>query len=469
MLSRSALIVIGCAAADAAGARGVTPYLPLHTSPEIERQIERVMILADKPMLRRPIAAAAVLDALPKACERDAQLCESVQRYLRAYMQTFGVTSLSIAGGGGSTNAVAQPNRHGMLSDSGHEISIGTYWQPGDHFLVTAGAISYKGDTTPTGTVVSLGSERAQIDVGYRDHWFSPMADSAMVIGTEAPTMPSVTISNYAPLTRLGLQYELFVAKMSESDRIVFQGRYTSGRPLLAGVHFSIEPFPGWSIGVSRVLQYGGGDRAHSASDLLKAFIDPSSDNTGTLSDPAAEFGNQVAGFSTEYLTQGKVPYAVYFEYAGEDTSTTSNVRLGNVALSAGLRFPQIARRFALTFEISEWQNAWYEHHIYQDGLRNDGRVIGQWGADWRAPGDEVGARTVMARVGWAPRFGGEAEVTYRALDNQDYGLVSYRRGYMVDVRYSRPWRNFLVGGELTSGRDTFGEDFARATAFLRF
>src|SRR4051812_10295778 len=51
-----------------AQARGVTPYLPLHQSPEIERKIERLLILADRPILTRPIAAATVLDALAKAC-----------------------------------------------------------------------------------------------------------------------------------------------------------------------------------------------------------------------------------------------------------------------------------------------------------------------------------------------------------------------------------------------------------------
>src|SRR4029077_3233938 len=70
----------------AASARGVTPYLPLNLEPEIEAQIERVLILAGKPVMRRPIAAATVLEALPKACAVDARLCEQVGRYLSRYM-----------------------------------------------------------------------------------------------------------------------------------------------------------------------------------------------------------------------------------------------------------------------------------------------------------------------------------------------------------------------------------------------
>ena len=86
------------------------------------------------------------------------------------------------------------------------------------------------------------------------------------------------------------------------------------------------------------------------------------------------EFGNQVASLHVAILVPGPVPVAVYFEYAGEDTSTTNNVRIGNVALSAGVDLPSLmSNRLALTVEISEWQNGWYVHSIYQDGLRNFG------------------------------------------------------------------------------------------------
>jgi hypothetical protein len=49
-------------------APGVTPCLPLNLEPEMEAQKERVLILGGKPAIRSPIAAATVLDTLPKAC-----------------------------------------------------------------------------------------------------------------------------------------------------------------------------------------------------------------------------------------------------------------------------------------------------------------------------------------------------------------------------------------------------------------
>ena len=451
-----------------AHARGVSPYLPLEQSPEIERAIERLLILADVPILKRPIAAATVLDALDKGCERDALLCEQVKRYLAGYMGTTGVehASLSAAVSGGAVTAM--PNRHGMDSDSSYEFSAGVFWQPGDFVLLNGGAVAHEGDATPTGTFASIGGEYMQFDIGYRDHWLSPLTDSAMILSTEAATMPSITVSNYKPISKAGFSYEVFMGEMSESSRIAFGGGYTTGKPRLFGVHLSIAPLPGWSLGVSRMMQYGGGERDDSFSSLLKAFFNPSSSDN-TIGGNQEEFGNQVAALTSRFLVQGRVPFAVYFEYAGEDTSALSNLRLGNAALSAGIDFPLLGQNLALKFEVSEWQNAWYVHHIYLDGLTNEKHVIGHWGGDWRVTGDGVGAQSWMVQVAWEPKFGGLFEGTYRSVDNQLYTGEPYQRGSNVNVRYSHQWHQFLAGAELTLGRDVFGEAFSRLSGFVRF
>ena len=451
--------------ATTAEARGVSPYLPVDISPEIERKIERLMILADEPVLKRPLAAATVLDALPRACERDAGLCEEVRSYLSSLTRTAGISYASLSVGASSGATTPLPNRHGMDSNSSYEAAAAVYWQPSTHFIVTGGALAYEGGTTPTGTVLSFGTEYAQIDVGYRDHWLSPLTDSAMLVSTEAETMPSATISNYKPLTRFGLTYEAFIAEMSESANIIHEGVPTSGHPRLAGLHLSIEPVSGWSIGVNRIMQYGGGGRPDGLDDLLKAFFDPASDN-----DVNSDFGNQVASLSTRYLVPGRTPVAVYFEYAGEDTSTTSNARIGNVAVSAGVELPALmGNRLSLTLEISEWQNGWYVHHIYLDGLRNSGNVLGSWGGDWRTLGDDVGARSWMARAGFDLERGGMLEATYRTLDNENYDTRTYESAHNIELRYSRPWREFRWGAELNAGRDSFGESFGYFGAFMRF
>ncbi|MBM0107931.1 hypothetical protein JM946_24620 [Steroidobacter sp. S1-65] len=451
-------------------ARGPSPYLPLNLSPEIEREIDRVLLLAGRPVVRRPIAAAVVLDALPAACRLDAVLCERVRTYLRAYTDRYGVTHASVEGGSTRDSNKTLPNRRGMAAEDEWAASVAGQFRVHDFVQLQLGGVAYPGETMPSGSWLSVGSQYLQVDVGFREHWWSPMSDSAMLIGTQAPTMPSVTVSNYKPLTGLNVTYEAFMARMSHVDGLPFQDRTTSGKPRLAGLNVSIEPLPGWSLGASRLLQYGGGERSDSFSDLLNAFLRPTRyDNISEDLTVADQFGNQVAAVTSKFLVPARRPFSIYFEYAGEDGSRSEGWRLGNVSLSAGIDIPRFWNRFDLTYEVSDWQNLWYVSGVYPDGTSNDGHVIGHWGADDRIARDAVGAQSHMLRIGWAAPFGGLFDLRYRTLQNEDYGLGDYQREHDVSLRYSRSVSDFVYGAEVNVGRDVFGEDFNRLVAFVRY
>jgi Capsule assembly protein Wzi len=471
-------IVLACLLAvslHAARADGVSAYLPLNLEPEMERQIERVLILADEPILKRPFAVQLVEDALPQACRVDKPLCTKVKRYLQRYSRDYAVTHASATGSvAHDPDGGVVPNAHGMPVKSPWEISAQGFVQPNDYVLLSGGAVAYEGRTVPTGSMLSLGFHWAQLDLGYRDHWFSPATDSSSLIGTESPTMPSVTLSNYEPLTRLGFQYELFWARMAHSDHILYLGKEGGGKPDVFGTQLSIEPFSGWSFGVNRLLQYGGGNGLpDSSSFLFRDFFKPS----GLVQTQ----GNQQASYVSRFIFPGKTPFAVYFQYGGENTSDGGSYLLGNSALTAGIDIPRLGRHFDLTYEVSEWQNNWYVHYIYLDGMSNDGLVLGQWGADQRRFGDGVGARSQMLRIGWEPPFGGYLEERVRSVVNQTYfggdlrtyvpgnAAYPYRHYYDVTVRYSRPWKDLTVGGEIFAGRDVFGASFSRISGFVRY
>lgn len=458
-------------AAGGAQARGVSPYLPVQLSPEIERDIERVLVLGDQAVLTRPIPAARVLDALPKACEQDEKLCNRVRRFLSRYMDKRGLALASVEGAATSGVAHPLPNSHGMTSDSAWRVATAGYAQFGDYILVNGGVVAYDGSAVPTGSMLSVGFEYAQLDIGFRDHWFSPMTDSSMLIGANAETLPSITLSNYQPITGLGIRYEMFLAELSSSSVIAHQGGLTEGKPRLAGMHISIEPVSGWSLGGNRIMQFGGGERGgRSAGDFFNALFKPHDyDNASDALGPDEEFGNQAAAWTSRMVFPGRVPFSVYFEYAGEDASFSGNYRLGNSALSMGIDFPRLWGDFDFTYEVSEWQNGWYVHGIYGDGLTNEGRVIGHWFGDNRVYRDGVGGQSHMLRLGWQPKFGGVAELRYRTLKNELYSGTTYERAHEAMLRYSYPVRSILLGGEVTVGRDVFGEDYSRLGAFARF
>jgi hypothetical protein len=318
--------------------------------------------------------------------------------------------------------------------------------------------------------MISLGFSWAQLDLGYRPHWFSPLSDSSMLMSSEAPTMPSLTLSNYEPLTRLGLRYEIFAARMSRSDHILFANGLRSGNPNIAGVHLAIEPVSGWSFGINRLLQYGGAGRPSSLSALFHAFFNPSRyDNAGANLPFDQQFGNEEASFTTSFLFPAKIPFSVYAEYAGEDTSRGRSYLLGNSALSIGIHFPRLWDRFDFTYETTEWQDSWYTHSVYLDGLTNYGRVVGNWFGDQRVFNDFIGGRSHMARIGWDAPFGGRFDLRYRTLRNASYGPYHYDRYHDWSISYARPWKAVVVGGNVDIGRDVFGANFSRIEGFVRY
>ena len=454
-----------------AGARGVSPYLPLNMAPEMERQIERVLILADKPILSRPIAAATVLDALPAACRIDEVLCGEVRRYLNRYMRKIGVDHASVEGAVADDSVRPVPNRYGLRTDSAWQVAASGHWQPSDYAIVSVGGVAYEDEAVPVGSMVSLGFDFAQLDIGYRPRWYSPFTDSSMLISTEAQTRPSITLSNYRPLTSLRFTYELFLSEMEYSDQIVFGTTGTAGKPRLGGMRIGIEPAAGWSLSANRLLQFGGGDREGSFTDFLRALWRPREydNNVSETGSQDNQFGNQLASFTSRFIFPGATPFSAYLEYAGEDTSYEGNYRLGNSALSIGVHFPRLWRHFDLTVEASEWQNAWYVNGLYGDGLTENGLVLGHWGADQRVLGDGVGAQTLMARLGWEPRFGGLMQFRARTVNNESYSAIDYERGYDVSVSYARTLSGFTAGAEIIAGRDTFGDSFSRLAGFVRF
>ena len=166
-------------------ARGVSPYLPLNLDPELEREVERVLILGDRPVMTRPIPAAMVLDALPKACSIDAELCRRVRRGLKKYMSDSALEFASIEATAVSGDSkLVIPNQYGQTVQSQWQIAGAGFIQPSDYLLINLGGVAYDGRQKATGSFLSLGFDWAQLDLGYRDHWWSPMTDSAMLIST---------------------------------------------------------------------------------------------------------------------------------------------------------------------------------------------------------------------------------------------------------------------------------------------
>jgi Capsule assembly protein Wzi len=473
----AALLCIVLAAPQAHGS-GASPYLPLNLSPEIERKVERVLILAGQPVLTRPVPVAKVLDALPKARRLDPALCAQVDSFLDRYFRSAGIGHASIEVTAPIHSTMTLPNEHGERVDSPVDASATVYYRPFDHLILSGGFDAYGGTdgrVTPDGTMASLGDEYLQLDAGWRDHWFSPLTDSSMLISTEAPTMPSLTISNQVPISPLGLQYEIFYARMSSTQDIVFKNQLNEGTPKLAGAHIGLSPVPGWALSGNAIWQFGGGGRPGSFKDFFSNIFSrtvfaqtPAGASTDT------RFANRAISITSAYTVPTRHPFETYVEYGARDTLHGNIYRFHETSLTAGVHFPELFQHFDLTIEASEWQNFWYTDYVWEEGLTQNGYVIGNWGADWRTPGNSVGAQSVMAQLAYSLPSGDEASLRFRTLQNQGYefGTVAtpdYSRALMMTLEYAQPRDGYTRGLSLDAGRDVYGKGYARVGAFARF
>lgn len=477
------LAVCSCMAASRALADGASPYLPLNLSPEIERKVEQVLILADQAVQTRPVPISRVLDALPQACQRDRRLCEQVRHYLDRYLRTAAVTEASGEVGVASHSQLPLPNAHGQRMDSPLDASVVLAYRPFDHLLFTAGGVAYAGPGgrfNPEGTLASAGDQYLQVDAGWRDQWLSPMTDSSMLVSTQAPTMPSLTLSSQMPFSPLGLEYQFSFAKMSYQDDIVWDtgtSTSTAGDPRLATFHLGIAPFTGWSFAGNVALQYGGGTRPSSLGSLFSFLFKPTTiSSTGAAANQ--RFANRDVSLTSTYTFPAATPLETYVEYAARDTLHGELYRFHETGLSAGLHIPELFRRYDLRVELSEWQNGWYTDYVWTEGLVNDGSVIGDWGAAWRSFQNAVGARTAMVSLGFPVRTSDQLNLQYRLLQDAGYAATCtmcgpppprpYALAQMLSVDYAQPRANYTRGLELDAGRDEYAAGFVRLSAYLR-
>lgn len=459
---------LGLLSSTTAMAAGVAPYLPINASPILENEIERLVSVADVPKLKKPYNLAVIFQGMEKIKDTHPKLyrrlSDALSNYKKKLSLTHSRTTFSISG---STDHPI-PNAYGNDTDSAYYLSNRLQWQAADWLGFYLGAEVAKDNRQLSGSVLAIGTSWAQLDLGYRDHWYSPFQGQSQLISTNAESILSVTLSNNLPVeifdTRFN--YEFFLAETSNQP-VLFAGEYSQDKkPLLAGFHFSFEPIKGWTFGINRTFQFGGGKRETSLSTIAKAFFDPSgADNTreGLTSDE--ESGNQIASFTSSINFDTAIPFTINAELAGEDTANGKNYQLGNSAISAGIFFPYLLNdKMALTYEYSKWQRAWYVNHIYQNGYTNEGYVMGHWAMQGQAlSGNSLPGSSHYLKSQWQFESDHLLTSTLRLVSYDNSATSDYHSGWEADLTYSMPWNRNIVSLGLYGGKDVLGESFWQA------
>lgn len=474
-------ILIGLMFSSHAIADGVSAYLPLKQNPQLEQLIEKLLVVGDNAhMMSKPYKTAEVLKVLKSIEHSYPSLYQKLFNELALYKQSDAVTytKATIAYGNKSKTI---PNQRGSKVNTYLKLEAGGFANFGKHFGVSVAGIANEDDILPTQSFFYFGNEYAQVDVGYREHWFSPMYDSAMIISTNAKTLPSISISNVTPITDFDIRYDLFYMKM-KTDPSIKSGKELNlrvpGKPHLAGVHLSFSPFSGLTLGANRLLQFGGGDRSVGFSDFAEAFFLPGNNdnvNGEELDEfgPNYEVGDQLASVSFDYKGHlFETPYSFYGDIGFEDTLGGGKK---NNAYNFGLYLPYIAENHSLRIENSRWQEGWYIAHLYSLGNTINGQVLGHWGGNER--GERHRPASESQSVNWVWQYSATEviDTTFRRVENGleqgDNGagtlpVKSYTVGFEVETAYTQQLKNGYWGLELYTGKSVFDDSFIRVGAF---
>mgnify|MGYP000097222251 CR=1 FL=1 len=468
-----------------AGESGVSGYLPLNQNPLLESHVNRIMIAAELGAVKRPYPINTIKLAVAKVCQQDQRRqpaiqkgCYVVNKYLKQTNKTLYINhaSLDLKAQKQSDLYLSQPettlkNQRGERLDSGWSIQAQGVFNVNNYVMFSGGAKAWSDETNLEDTYVSIGLPQAQLDIGYKPHWLSPFKQSAMLLSTHAPTFANISLSNNTPLTSWNINYELFAGELSTTNKISYGGKLTSGKPLLTGLHLSASPFDGFTLAINRIFQSGGDERGTpSLKEIFDAFIDPSgADNIGDDLSRDEQFGNQAASIVSRFDFIGSVPFSVYFEYAGEDTSRGTNYRLGNSSLSAGVDLPIVFDTLSINYEYSQWQNAWYAHSVYADGLQNQGNLIGHFAAEQRLrttsiAGDAIGSTHHNITIGWQLAPQDRLVFNYNQTKNEPFSSFEYVTGRQLELTWYSHIDDYPATLTLFGGENTLAEEHAGLT-----
>ena len=449
-------------------ASGIAPYLPINSSPILENEVERLAVIAGIPNLTKPYNLATIFHYMEKIKETHPRLYSRLNLSLTPYTKTFAMTHASVSGSY-SDERHPIPNFRGNTSNSDAYLSIRSQWQVADWLAIYAGAEITDEHNQVSGSYLSLGVDWAQLDIGYKDLWFSPFQGSAQLISTNAQTMPSISLSNNLPYKFLGVNwnYHIFLAQMSR-QLVLFEGQLSDeDKPWLAGVHMSVQPTPWWTLGASRMFQFGGGERPVSFKTFARAFFDPRGADNDASEDE--ESGNQIASVSSKINFDGALPFSFALELAGEDTSNNKSYQLGNTAITAGLFFPYFySDNISLAYEYSDWQIGWYVNNVYQEGYTNEDLVLGHWAMQAQHQlNTAVEGSSHFFKTQWQTPGDNIIVTTLRISEHEDAGAVDYKQAWELNIDYSMPLEGHILTLGTFFGRDSLGDDFSQVRMTL--
>ncbi|WP_185962669.1 capsule assembly Wzi family protein [Thalassomonas sp. M1454] len=236
------------------------------------------------------------------------------------------------------------------------------------------------------------------LSIGMQDKWWGGGWDSNLGLTNNARPMPAITLSRTqalpfnVPFTDYQLPWTVttYMAQMEEERHVP--------NTLLWGFRATVMPFDNFEFSVSRLAQWAGDGRPSDFDTFVDLFL--GRDNCGKSGfecgdeAQAVEPGNQQAGFDVRYSFNAfSKPITLYANHFGEDGGGDKFISraVNQVGMDMSFnwfnQYQKVYIEYADTFKVCANTNGWqgpdrpgdcfYEHHIYQTGMRYKARNIG--------------------------------------------------------------------------------------------
>lgn len=444
-----------------------TAYLPIAMDAQLEQQIDRMFALTTGSPMSKPYALREIDIALRQLKRIDNRLYDSVRIKLKRYRGSDDISRTGVKFTLSNDKEMSVANQRGLTSDEWGQGFFEGIWRPSESTLLQVG-LDYRINSSELvnyNTFFSIAGDNLQLDMGYKEHWFSPFKMSSQLISTNAESSPSISLSFAEPLKNwLNFDFELYYSQLEKVEEgILYQDEWHDGRPKLAGTHISIEPMDGWKLGFNRLMHFGGGPREVGFSDIMKAYFDPSgSDNAGNIENGLdGALGDQLASITSLFTFNWSMPTELYFEYGGEDTQGDNNFSFGNQVHSVGIHLPKLTNNIAMRYEFNDWKTKWYTNDIYKFGNSNSGNIYGHFAADQRDDGEESPAQVHALSIDYFADTQSLWQTKFVVIDNKSEDVDKYVKGMEIQILNSRDWQGKRVETQFTYGKDVYDEKYS--------
>jgi hypothetical protein len=445
-------------------------YLPIGADNYLQNQVDHLFLQTSGNPMKKPYSLASIDRALNQIENTNPSLYQAVNNGLEPYRVKDSISRVGLVARVSADEDMPIANQRGLSSDEYLQAFAEGSWRPNDYTVVQAG-VEYRanaGSLVPYNTFVGFSKGNLQLDLGYREHWYSPFSFSSQLISNNAEMGPSITLSTVSPIERFWqANVELFYTRLDKvKSGIRYIDQWYDGSPHLIGTHLSISPTESWTLGFNRMLQFGGGPREVSTGDIVKAFFDPvANDNSYSSEQRATEFGDQMASVTSSYRVNLGMPIEIYAELAGEDTQGGSNLSLGNQATNLGIFIPQVRDKFALRYEYNRHKTAWYTHHLYAFGNTNSAFVYGNYIADQRDFGHGVPVSAHKATLDYMTSLKSGWRGSILTHRNQE--KARYERAYEIVLEHRRNFNQHPIQLSFTMGSNVYSEKYSQIKASI--